>query len=219
MNHPIQEYWQTAFAPYRVGPHEYRAEQMPDPILSANFLSGDELGQTEGLDYFNLVQEQDDAIPEVPGFALRNSFYLCRMAIKDEVADFAFRVEPLEQARNKPEHLDILRDSFPKDFEFLKKLEKFLPTLEAEYLVGNIFGPNKELIATLTLGVAGPFGKLISGAVHSAYREQKVSRKLQALVHHMGREAGVRETFYWTKSERLTRYADSVDRYLVYVKA
>lgn len=216
MKHPILDYWEVAFTKHRIGEHAYFSEAMPDPILSPRFLTSTD-GVTQDLPHFNLIQAQDATIPTFEGFRLRNNFALCRMKIRSEPADFAHTIEPLEITASLEAHQALLNDGFPQDFEFLKGLERFLPSLNATYLVGTIYHSTTP-VASVTIGITGHIAVLISGTVHSQFRDQKLSRKIRALVHHIGSSNGVEEIFYWTKSDRLTVYADQIDRYLVYVR-
>lgn len=219
MTHPIQEYWKIAFANYRIASDSYFAPEMTDPILSPRFLSPSDVDRVSGdLPYFNLIQPWENSVVAYPGFKVRNNFALCRMKVTAETLAFPFSVESLTSAASSQMHRDLLADGFPQDVEFLKRLETFLPTLNAEYLVGTIFNQANVPIASVTIGVTGSVAILISGVVHSDFRGQKISRKIKALVCYMAASRHVQEVFYWTKSDRLTLYADHVDRYLIYVR-
>ena len=181
--HTLQKYWSVAFKEFSVGPQHFFSPEMPDPILSPRFLTAAPDNESSSMDYFNLIQESYKPAPELENYNKRNDFYLCEMNIKEPEIDFLYRVEPMQEASEKLRHKAMLQDGFPKDYDFLLQLEKFLPRLNANYSVATIFNKEGLPVASVSLGMAGEWAVILSGMVHSYFRGQKLSRQLQATVH------------------------------------
>ncbi len=218
--HTIEKYWNIAFRDYKKQEGEFFCAQMPDPILSPNFFYGSCNQETINTKaYLNVIQEQKDPIKEYRGFQLRNKFYLCDLDISNHYTkNLNFVVRSMQEERDNEVHWGLMANSFGKDYLFLKKLEEFLPTLNANYYIGTLYNDDQEAVASINIGIAGECAVLLSGMVHSKFRDQKLSREIQNLVHLVCFDKGVKKAFYWTMSEKLLSYANSIKTYLIYTK-
>lgn len=224
--HPMIRYWQIAFSKWKIEENQYFAPEMPDPILSPHFYNLKTSATNDSSDFraagssLNVIQDLNEPIREFKGFRLRNNFSLCTLDIEaHSELPITYTIQNLKVASQDQNHLALLRDGFPSDFDFLKRLEKFFLSLNATYLVGTIFNSTKIPIASLTVGTSGKISVLVNTTVRSDFRNQKASRHITALARHICQKENSREIFYWTKAEQLIRYAKAVDRYLVYVKS
>lgn len=220
MKHPMLTYWDQAFEYYRAEENRFYSDKMPDPILSPNFiLESPSQEQLNSLPYFNVISKEYSFEPPIyENYHLRNHHFLCQLSMNPQPFESCMSMDSLEISQPCLTHQELLLDAFPEDFEFLKQLEKFLLTLNAKYFVGTLWSKEKQAVGSITFGVTGNVAILLSGMIHSNYRNQKLSRKLKHLIHAMGYRLNVKNTFYWTKSVKLTRYADKIGMYCVYVK-
>jgi len=211
VNHPIEKYWQVAFENFQYSKGCYFVPELEDPILSPRF------NQTSGP-HLNLITSHDHEIKEIPGYQLRNNFFLGSFKTKKIKFDkSAIKIKHLKEAINDDHFWDLLKDGFNKDYYFLKKLMGFLLTLKAQYRVAYLI-ENETPYACVVLGITGDEAVLLSGVIKSSHRGKKMSRKLESLTHYVALNEGVQECFFWTLSEKLLNYADNVNRYLIYIK-
>ena len=111
----------------------------------------------------------------------------------------------------------MMLKGYLKDFEFLKKLFNFLPSLNARFKVG-LIKEEGETLASVVLGITGDEAVLLSGVVNSKFRNQGISRDIYNMSLKICSTDGVKNLFYWTIEKKLLNYADSVHRYLIYTK-
>jgi len=210
MKHPIIRYWEKAYANFKVGEESYFVPQLIDPIISANFGF-----RSKGP--FNLIQNLDDKIIEKPGYKIRNDFYLGRFKTRDLVIQEEFKLLSLSEVKEDPKFWDLMKDGFPETVSFLEVFMDFLPRLEAKFKVAYLL-ENGAPYACAVIGIADELAVLLSTVIKSTHRDQLKSRNLEQLIHMVAKKERVEECFFWTKSEKLTNYADHVDRYLIYIE-
>jgi hypothetical protein len=209
--HPIEKFWETAYADFQVNPGIFVVPQMNDPILSPRF------GVQDGP-HLNLIKNIDHSQTAIPGYNLRNNFYLCVLNTKEvSVDEENFLVTDLARAKNDPTFWQLLENGFAKDYQFLHGLMDFLPSLNAQFKVGYLL-ENNVPYGCVVVGHTRSEAVLLSGMIKDTHRDQKKSRELHSLVNHIAMKENINEYFFWTMSDRLTRYVDRVDRYLIYIK-
>jgi hypothetical protein len=210
MSHPMLKYWEEAYSEYSTGSNSYLVPSMTDPILSPRF------NCVEG-DYLNIIKDLDASVEEIPGYKIRNNFYLGRFKAKEIEFSDAYKITDLMEAKEDESFWELLKDGFDKDYQFLKILMDFLPTLNARFKVVSLIENNRPY-GHVVVGMTETQAILLSGVIKSTHRNKKLSHKLIELTHLLMIKEEVEECFYWTISEKILNYADQIDRYLIYTK-
>lgn len=212
--HPIEKFWSHAYASYQKEPGVFVVADMVDPILSPRFV------KSNGP-HLNLIQNINHDVTTIPDYTLRNNFFLCVLKTKEAaLASEKFAVKDLKEAKEDDFFWELLENGFAKDYQFLHTLMDFLPNLKAQFKVGYLLDDEDkgEPIGCVVIGYTENEAVLLSGMIKDTHRDQKRSRDLNSLVNIIAQKENIEEYFYWTMSERLTRYADQIDRYLIYTK-
>ncbi|MCP4911792.1 MAG: hypothetical protein GY909_01635 [Oligoflexia bacterium] len=213
-SHPIEKFWSQAYASYQKEPGVFVVADMVDPILSPRF------GKRNGP-HLNLIQNINHDVTTIPDYTLRNNFFLCVLKTKEaKLASEKYLVKDLKDAKEDEVFWELLKNGFAKDYQFLHTLMDFLPNLKAQFKVGYLLDDENEglPIGCVVIGHTDHEAILLSGMIKDTHRDQKRSRDLTSLVNIIAQKENIEEYFYWTMSERLTRYADQIDRYLIYTK-
>jgi hypothetical protein len=209
MKHPMLRYWESAYSDFRVGVDSYFVPQMTDPIISAHFR------EREGSS-FNLIQDLNAPVVDKPRYKIRNDFYLGRFKARDLLYRGEFKVLELSEVKDDQNFWGLMNDGFADTVAFLEGFMKFLPSLKAKFKVAYLL-ENGFPYACAVIGIAADVAVLLSTVIKSTHRDQLKSRNLEQLIHMIAGREKVQECFFWTKSEKLTKYADHVDRYLIYI--
>ncbi len=213
-DHALMRFWNRAYIHYRESSGLFKVSEMDDPIISPCF------DIHKATTHFNAITSLQEDAKEIAGLRIRNSFYLCTIDSIHSREDMSndYRVDDLSLIGKEAQFWNLLKDGFFKDYEFLQKLMSFLPSLEATFKVGLLMDQG-EAFASVVVGLSGDTAVLLSGVIDSRYRNQLFTRELHKLVRNIAFENNIKEIFYWTMEEKLTRYADHTDQYLIYIKS
>lgn len=217
-DHALIRFWNHAYEKYKLSLGGrfavFETEGMEDPILSPCF----DIKHTNS--HFNAIIPMDEIPDTIADFKIRNNFFLCVMDSMEAQSTLScyFKVQDLSTVYFESSFWNLLKDGFAKDYEFLKDLMRFLPSLNATFEVGLLVDQDR-VFGSVVMGFAKDTAVLLSGVIHSDYRDKLHTRNLDNLVKTMAVEKKIKEIFYWTMEEELTRYADHTDQYLIYTKS
>ncbi len=210
MNHPIIDFWKKAYSEYKVEENCYQCLEMPDPIISARFL------KTDG-ESFNLVTDYRKEVINYENYYIRNNFILGRFKIRPLTPKNNFKVMTLNSAILDDYFWELMKNGFEKDVSFLKTFFPFCLKLNAQFKVMYLVEKNLPY-ACAVIGMTDSEAVILSTVIHTDYRDQKLTREIEKAVHQIAFKNNIKECFFWTKSEKLLKFADHVDRYLIYKK-
>lgn len=221
--HPLILYWQGLFPSDYVEERSLVRFQVPefqDPILSANFLLEQNFKNQdqdqEKLPYFTYIY---DAVSEMnrssfEGYQKRMQFFLgvrdprIASSKKHASTDLTLQTLPLIEVHEEDWFQFLLREGFPQDYEFLKRLIPHIANSGGSHRSIVCSDDKGKPIGMLQLGMVKGIALANNVAVATKHRRRGVAQTLIQAAIEQAKQNDVYRILFWTEHDFLEQYAD-----------
>jgi hypothetical protein len=223
--HPLIQFWVGAYAQMSTV-HKYGISfchpLFKDPLMSPNFLTSpihEFVKESSKFAHLNCISSDSIESENIANFRIVKRFFLGTVKIESPKMKPKLEcdVMPLHQATHLPEFFELLRDGFPHDIEFLKRMIFELPASNAHYYCLTI-KQSEKILGFLNIGIFGSISLIFNTVIREEFRNQSLSNELFAHAKIFLKSKNVKQAVFWTNHQGLVKQAHSVDCYTIYSK-